>query len=262
MNLLHLNIAVHWPTNVWPVGMIARKICSTIELGIFKIHYVTEHFIPKEYLSLVFYDNRNLKISKSMKSEQYFRDKIQIFIRPFDKHFARHFESHLPPPLVITDHKKKNVITFLFASIFSSLSSSVSCSFNAWAKLDTKDSFRFKLPPAVISPRFSSNSFVRSSAVGFSSFGLTCQRKIKALSRELSWVIGHAWHIKILTWLRGFLVIFLYLIWFSFRSSLFEELRDNGVVESLKTLSYLGVTLEFWYIERELFEVSMEFSPK
>ena len=29
-----------------------------------------------------------------MKSEQYFRDKIQIFIRPFDKHFARHFESH------------------------------------------------------------------------------------------------------------------------------------------------------------------------
>ena len=74
--------------------MIARKICSTIELGIFKIHYVTEHFIPKEYLSLVFYDNRNLKISKSMKSEQYFRGKIEIFIRLFDEQFPRHFESH------------------------------------------------------------------------------------------------------------------------------------------------------------------------
>ena len=74
--------------------MIARKICSTIELGIFKIHYATGHFIQKMYFSLVFYDNRNLKISKSMKSEQYFPDKIEIFIRPFDKHFARHFESH------------------------------------------------------------------------------------------------------------------------------------------------------------------------
>ena len=38
----------------------------------------------KKYLSLVFYDNRNLKISKSKKSE----------IRLFDEHFARHFESY------------------------------------------------------------------------------------------------------------------------------------------------------------------------
>ena len=45
-------------------------------------------------LSLVFYDNRNLKISKSKKSKQYFRDKIEIFICLFDEHFARHFESH------------------------------------------------------------------------------------------------------------------------------------------------------------------------
>ena len=45
-------------------------------------------------LSLVFYDNRNLKISKSKKSEQYIRDKIKIFIRLFDEHFARHFENH------------------------------------------------------------------------------------------------------------------------------------------------------------------------
>ena len=149
----------------------------------------------------------------------------------------------------------------MFASISSSLCVSISCSFNAWAKLDTTDSTWFKLPPAANSPRFGSNSFVTSLAIVVL-LGLTCQIKIKALSRELSWVIAHAWCIKILTWLRGFLVIFLYFIWFSFRSSLFEELRDNGVVESLKTLSYLGVTLEFWYIEGELFEVSMEFSPK
>ena len=62
--------------------------------GIFKIHYATGHFTPKKYLNLVFYDNRNLKISKSKKSERYFRDKIEIFIRLFDEHFARHFESH------------------------------------------------------------------------------------------------------------------------------------------------------------------------
>jgi len=49
------------------------------------------------------------------------------------------------------------------------------------------------------------------------------------------------------------------------RSSLFEELRDNGVVKSLKTLCYhlsLGVLSEFCDIERGLFEVSMEFFPK
>ena len=58
-----VNLAVHWPSKVWPVGKIARKICSTIE-RIFKIRYTTGHFIPQKYLSLVFYDNRNLKISK------------------------------------------------------------------------------------------------------------------------------------------------------------------------------------------------------
>ena len=52
------------------------------------------HFIPKKQLILVFYDNRNLKISKSKKSEQYFRDKIEIFIRLFDENFVRHFESY------------------------------------------------------------------------------------------------------------------------------------------------------------------------
>ena len=60
-----VNLAVHWPSKVWPVGKIARKICSTIE-RIFKIRYTTGHFIPKKYLSLVFYDNRNLKISKKI----------------------------------------------------------------------------------------------------------------------------------------------------------------------------------------------------
>ena len=88
-----LNLAVHWPLKVWPVSMIARKIARRWK-GIFKIHYSTEHFIPKKYLSLVFYDNRNLKISKSKKSEQYFRDKIEIFICLFDEQLARHFEIH------------------------------------------------------------------------------------------------------------------------------------------------------------------------
>ena len=44
--------------------------------------------------SLVFYDNRDLKISKSKKSEQYFRDKYEIFICLFDEYFVRHVESH------------------------------------------------------------------------------------------------------------------------------------------------------------------------
>ena len=35
-----------------------------------------------------------LKISKSKKTERYFRDKIEIFSRPLDEHFARNFESH------------------------------------------------------------------------------------------------------------------------------------------------------------------------
>ena len=43
---------------------------------------------------MVFYDKRDFKISKSKKSEQYFRDKFKISIRLFDEHFARHFESH------------------------------------------------------------------------------------------------------------------------------------------------------------------------
>ena len=46
-------------------------------------------------------------------------------------------------------------------------------------------------------------------------------------------VIAHVRWIKILTWLRGYLVIFLYLVWFSLCSILFWELRDNGVVINL-----------------------------
>ena len=42
--------------------------------------------------------------------------------------------------------------------------------------------------------------------------------------------IAHARYIKILTWLRGFLVIFLYLVLFSLCSSRLWELRDNGFV--------------------------------
>ena len=42
--------------------------------------------------------------------------------------------------------------------------------------------------------------------------------------------IAHVRYIKILTWLRGFLVIFLYLVLFSLWSSRLWELRDNGFV--------------------------------
>ena len=43
--------------------------------------------------------------------------------------------------------------------------------------------------------------------------------------RELSWVIAHVRYTKILTWLQGFRVIFQQLVWFSWCSSLFWELR-------------------------------------
>ena len=65
--------------------------------------------------------------------------------------------------------------------------------------------------------------------------------------------IGHVRYINILTWLRGFQVKLLYLVLFSLYSSLFWELRDN-----LKNLQFwpesLGAMLEYWYIERGLFE--------
>ena len=44
-------------------------------------------------------------------------------------------------------------------------------------------------------------------------------------------------YIKILTWLRGFLVIFLYLVWCSLCSNLFWELLDNGVVKKIAILT-------------------------
>ena len=57
--------------------MIALKFARRKQ-AIFKIHYTTGHFFPKKFLSLVFYDNRDLKISKYKKSEQYFRYKIEF----------------------------------------------------------------------------------------------------------------------------------------------------------------------------------------
>ena len=142
----------------------------------------------------------------------------------------------------------------MFASISSSFCVSISCSFNAWAS-------RFKLPPAANSLRFGSNGFVRSLAIVVV-LGLTCQIKIKALSRELSWVIAHAWCIKILTWLRGFLVIFLYLVCFFFTLRSFRGIarqwsreKFENLILSLKPRSYVRILLG-------LFEVSMEFSPK
>ena len=58
--------------------------CSTVEKNLKKLITPLDR---KKYLNLVFYDNRNLKISNSKKSERYFRDKIEIFIRLFDELF-------------------------------------------------------------------------------------------------------------------------------------------------------------------------------
>ena len=44
--------------SIWLAVKFARRY-----KGIFKIHYTTGHFIPKKYLSLVFFDNRHLTIS-------------------------------------------------------------------------------------------------------------------------------------------------------------------------------------------------------
>ena len=82
------------PNTVLKCGKATRFSAHSLSQIPVKIHYTTRHFIPKKYLNLVFCDSRNLKISKSKKSERYFRDKIEIFIRLFDEHCARHFESH------------------------------------------------------------------------------------------------------------------------------------------------------------------------
>ena len=53
--------------------------------------------------------------------------------------------------------------------------------------------------------------------------------------------------------LRGFLFIFLYLVWFSLCSSHFWELRDNRVMKNLQFCTQsLGVMFEFYHIERGL----------
>ena len=47
-------------------------------------------------------------------------------------------------------------------------------------------------------------------------------------------LIGQVQYIKILTWLHGFLGIFLYLVWFSLCSIPFWELWDNGLMKNLQ----------------------------
>ena len=63
----------------------------------------------------------------------------------------------------------------------------------------------------------------------------------KGLTHEINgdggsiwWAPAYVQYIKILIWLRGFLVTFLYLVWFPLCSSLFWELQDNGVVKNLE----------------------------
>ena len=61
-------------------------------------------------------------------------------------------------------------------------------------------------------------------------------------------IYGPSSIIKILTWLQGFLVIDLYLVWFSLCSGLFWESQDNGVMKNLPfCLWSLGVILEQTY---------------
>ena len=45
-------------------------------------------------------------------------------------------------------------------------------------------------------------------------------------------LIGLVRYIKILTWLRGFVAIFIYLVWCSLCSNLFWGSRDNGFVKN------------------------------
>ena len=47
-------------------------------------------------------------------------------------------------------------------------------------------------------------------------------------------IIAHVQYIKILTWPRGFLVIFRHLVLFSLCASLSWELRDNGFAKNLQ----------------------------
>ena len=83
-------IFVHYSTRpIYDVSM--NLFCWPPSVDSFNI---LPGFLRQPLLSLVFYDNRNVKIFKSKESEQHFRDKIEIFIRLFDEHFAHHFESH------------------------------------------------------------------------------------------------------------------------------------------------------------------------
>ena len=67
--------------------------------------------------------------------------------------------------------------------------------------------------------------------------------------------IGHVRYVNILTWLRGFQVKLLYLVLLSLYPSLFWELRDKRNLKNLQFLpESLGAMLEYWYIERGLFE--------
>ena len=68
------------------------------------------------------------------------------------------------------------------------------------------------------------------------SFWLRFGLKIRgdSIRRATVGIIAHVRYIKILTWLQGFLVIFLYPVWFSFSSSLLWKLWDNRVVKKLQ----------------------------
>ena len=89
----HHNIAVHWPSKVWPVDWLL-DIHARRSKGILKNHYTSEGFIQNKYNILVFYFNRNLNIAKSKKMKQDKREEFYYFILLINNDFAAILKSH------------------------------------------------------------------------------------------------------------------------------------------------------------------------
>ena len=67
--------------------------------------------------------------------------------------------------------------------------------------------------------------------------------------------MAHVQYVEILTLLQGFLVIFLYLVWFSLRSSLFfgrQWSHENFAIFSVDPQSYVRILI--YYSEHGLFK--------
>ena len=58
------------------------------------LFFTNREKVDERHEGLVFFDNSDLNIAKSKKSEQYIHDNVETFICRFDEHFVRHCESH------------------------------------------------------------------------------------------------------------------------------------------------------------------------